>query len=58
MIPQGWNDTTIVMMPKVNSPEKFTQFRTISLCNVVYKVISKMLAARLKGLLPEVISPT
>jgi len=42
-IPMGWNDTTIVMIPKVDVPEKVTQFRPISLCNVVYKVISKML---------------
>lgn len=57
-IPQGWNDTAIVMIPKINSPEKVTQFRPISLCNVVYKVISKMLAAHLKVLLPDIISPT
>lgn len=37
-IPQGWNDTTIAMIPKVNSPDKVTQFGPISLCNVVYKV--------------------
>jgi hypothetical protein len=57
-IPKGWNDTTIVLIPKVKVPEKVTQLRPISLCNVVYKVISKMLAARLKSLLPEIISPT
>lgn len=38
-IPEGWDDTTIVMIPKVKSPEKVTEFRPISLCNVVYKVI-------------------
>jgi hypothetical protein len=57
-IPDGWNDTTIVLIPKIKVPEKVTQLRPISLCNVVYKVISKMYAARLKGLLPEIISPT
>ena len=57
-IPEGWNDTTIVMIPKVKDLEKVTQFRPISLCNVVYKVISKMLASRLKLILPEVINPT
>jgi hypothetical protein len=57
-IPKGWNDTTIVLIPKVKVPEKVTQLRPISLCNVVYKVISKMIATRLKGLLPEIISPT
>lgn len=40
-IPDGWNETTIVMIPKINSPEKVTQFRPISLCNVVYKVSQK-----------------
>jgi len=50
--------TTIVMIPKVKAPEKVTQFRPISFYNVVYKVISKMLAARLRGILPEIIGPT
>jgi hypothetical protein len=57
-IPDGWNDTTIVLIPKIKVPEKVTQLRPISLCNVVYKIISKMFASRLKGLLPEIISPT
>ncbi|XP_071674470.1 uncharacterized protein [Lolium perenne] len=56
-IPEGWNDTTIVLIPKVENPETITQFRPISLCNVVYKVISKVVANRLKGLLPDIISP-
>jgi hypothetical protein len=55
-IPDGWNSTTIVMIPKVDNPDKVSQFRPISLCNVVYKVISKMLAARLKNYLSEIIS--
>lgn len=46
------------MIPKVQSPEKVTEFRPINLCDVVYKVISKMLAARLKVILPKIISPT
>jgi hypothetical protein len=54
-IPAGWNDTAIVMIPKVDNPEKEAQFCPISLCNVVYKMISKMLANRLKCILPEII---
>ena len=57
-VADGWNDTTIVMITKINSPENLTQFRPISLCNVVYKVISKMIAACLKIILSDIISNT
>jgi hypothetical protein len=57
VIPEGWNDTTVVLIPKVDDPESITQYRPISLCNVIYKINSKMLAHRLKVILPEVISP-
>jgi hypothetical protein len=57
VIPDGWNDTTVVLLPKVDEPELVTQFWPISLCNVIYKIISKMLALRLKEILPDVISP-
>jgi hypothetical protein len=57
-IPKGWNETIIVLIPKVDNPKEVSQFRPITLCNVVYKIISKMLAARLKVILPDIISPT
>ena len=57
-IPTGWNATNIVLIPKVDNPEVITQYRPISLCNVVYKIISKMIVNRLKKILPEIISPT
>jgi hypothetical protein len=56
-IPEGWNDTTVVLIPKIDDPELITQYRPISLCNVIYKIISKVLAQRLKEILPEIISP-
>jgi len=44
------------MIPKVDNPEKVAQLQPISLCNFVYKVISKMLATGMKGVMPNVIS--
>jgi hypothetical protein len=57
-VPEGWNSTTIVLIPKIDNPEKVTQFRPISLCNVLYKFISKVLAIHLKIVRPHIISPT
>jgi hypothetical protein len=57
-MPSGWNETTIVLIPKVKNLEKLTEYRPISLCNVIYKLISKVLANKLKCLLPDIISPT
>jgi hypothetical protein len=56
-MPQGWNETEIVLIPKVKNPERITEYKPISLCNVIYKLISKVLANRLKVLLPEIIPP-
>jgi hypothetical protein len=40
VMPEGINDTTIVLIPKDKNPESLAEFRPISLCNVVYKIIS------------------
>jgi hypothetical protein len=56
-IPDGWNDTIISLIPKVEKPEKVTDLRPISLCNVVYKVVSKVLSNRLRQVLPDLITP-
>ena len=50
------NHTHIVLIPKVKAPRQMTELRLISLCNVVYKVIAKLLTKRLKYVMDRVIS--
>ncbi|KAH9668523.1 reverse transcriptase domain-containing protein [Citrus sinensis] len=52
------NHTHIALVPKVAKPRKVTEFRPISLCNVVYRIIAKTIANRLKPTLSQIISPT
>lgn len=50
------NFTHIVLIPKKNNPQRITDFRPISLSNIVSRIFFKVLANRLKMVLPNVIS--
>ena len=55
VLPSGLNETYICIIHKVKNPQKIIEFRPISLCNVLYKIISKVLANCLKRVLVVVI---
>ena len=56
-VPDVLNQTLIVLIPKQLGPETVSQYRPISLCNTVYKIVTKILVHRLRPLLPKLISP-
>ncbi|XP_039066094.1 uncharacterized protein LOC120211665 [Hibiscus syriacus] len=51
------NKTVLVLIPKKEGPETFTNFRPISLCTVMYKLIIKIIARRIKQVMPILIMP-
>lgn len=52
---KGINCTFVGLIPKVNCPVTFKDFRPISMIGWVYKVLSKVLTNRFKPLLPCII---
>ncbi|XP_021621434.1 uncharacterized protein LOC110621459 [Manihot esculenta] len=54
--PSSLTETLIILISKVDSPETVKDFRPITLCNVLYKIVAKALANRFKRVLPMTIS--
>lgn len=55
-LPKGVNTTILALIPKKLEAREMKDYRPISCCNVIYKVISKIIANRLKMVLPHFIS--
>ena len=56
-LPKGINSTILALIQKKIKKEKeMKDYRLISCCNVIYKVISKILANTLKGIMPKFIT--
>ena len=57
-MPKEVNSSLIILIQKVPNPSTFNNYRPISLCNVIYKIISKILVLRIRPILPRFISPS
>lgn len=57
-LPKNWNHTYLCLIPKIQSPKRMTDLRPISLCSVLYKIVSKILVHGLKKHLSSIVSPT
>ncbi|KAL8137778.1 LOW QUALITY PROTEIN: hypothetical protein V2J09_003779 [Rumex salicifolius] len=55
-LPKPMNDTLLVVIVKVLKPELISQYRSISLSNVCYKVITKTLVNRIKPMMCDLVS--
>lgn len=56
-MPKGSAEALLVLIPKIDHPCKISQYRPISLCNIAYKLVTKMIINHLKSVLGDLISP-
>ncbi|CAA7058044.1 unnamed protein product [Microthlaspi erraticum] len=55
IMPRSINNTHVRLIPKILSPKSVSEYRPVALCNVYYKIISKILTSRLQSILPLII---
>jgi hypothetical protein len=56
MMHAPFNTTFLALIPKKDEPLSFDEFRPISLCNCIYKIVEKLISRHLKPILSEAIS--
>ncbi|XP_019170410.1 PREDICTED: uncharacterized protein LOC109165884 [Ipomoea nil] len=55
-LPDGLNETNIILIPKKKTQEMVSDYRPIALSNVVYRVMAKVITARMKPVMDSIIS--
>ena len=58
MLPKCTNITWVILVPKIEGAKEVNEFRPTSMVGSVYKVISKILANRLKKAMPKLVGET
>ena len=56
-VPESLNKTNVALIPKIHGPKTIGNYHPISLCNTVYKIITKIIVARIRLLLDKLVSP-
>ena len=56
-IPKDWGAINLILIPKINHSDMITQFHLISLCNILYKLVSCIILQRLKPYITDIINP-
>lgn len=54
-VTKGFNSSFIALVPKTENPQSFNDFKPISLISSIYKILSKVLAFRIKFTIPVVV---
>ena len=56
-LPRGSNTAYIALIPKISNPSSFKDYRPISMVGCIYKIVAKLMARRLQGVMSDLVAP-